>query len=118
MRQKSGNAAVGSAKVDQAVLCVLCDLTRITLAALTIRVIPSLIKTTLKLINRPQSFVPEPEVGEKLFLVQRSNLADGLDFDDYLILYYQIGAKSQLKACPFADNWYGLLPGKVQASLL
>ena len=61
--------------------------------------------------------VPKPEVGAKLFLV-RSNLGDGLDFDDYLILYYQIGAKSQLKACPFVDNRYGLLPGKVHASLL
>ena len=34
------------------------------------------------------------------------------------IFYYQIGAKSQLKACPFVDNRYGLLPGKVEASLL
>src|SRR5579864_845195 len=64
----------------------------------------------IEIDQQAQSFVCQPQIGEKLLLVESRDLRDRLDFYDYLVLDNYIGAKAHFKAGPFVNYGYRLLP--------
>jgi hypothetical protein len=75
-------------------------------------------QSNIEIDQQAQSFIRQPEVGKKLFLVHRSDLRERLDFHDDLVLDQQVRAKPHLKQGPFVDKGYRLLPCETETSLL
>ena len=83
---------------------------------LTIRVMPSWISTTGKLISKPSRLSAEPEIGQKLFLVDRSKRLDGFDFHDDLVFDDPIGPESGVDAHVLIDYRKRLLAHRAETA--
>ncbi len=55
------------------------------------RVIPSLIGTTVEIDEQAKTFIGQPGIGQKLLFVDRSNQLDGFDSNDDLQHAFQFG---------------------------
>ena len=75
----------------------------------TILVMPSLIRATLKLINRPRRLSANLQIAQELLLVDGSDFRNRLDLDDDFVFDHQVRSKPCLKASPFVHNRYWLL---------
>jgi hypothetical protein len=58
------------------------------------RVMPCLIRATLKLDQQAQALAGQLQVSRKLLLVHGRDGLDGFDFDDHLVFHQQIRVKT------------------------
>jgi len=78
------------------------------------RVMPSLISGTWKLMSA-KTFVSEPEIGEKLFLVNRGEQRHGFDFHDDLVFNDQVCPEAGVDADILIDHWDRLLAHRAES---
>jgi hypothetical protein len=64
----------------------------------------------LEVDEKAEALVGEPEVGQKLLLVNRSEKLDGFHFHDHLVLDDQVGPESGVDADALIDHRDRLLP--------
>ena len=68
----------------------------------------------LEVDEQAQTLVGEPQVGQKLLLVNRSENLDGFHFHDHLIFDDQVGAEAGVNAHTVVDHRNRLLPHRAQ----
>jgi hypothetical protein len=66
-------------------------------------------KIYIEIDQQPQTFIRQPKIRKKLFLMNRSNLRDGLDLHNDQVFNNQIRAKSDFETCPFIHHGNVLL---------
>jgi hypothetical protein len=69
----------------------------------------------LEVDEQAQSLVGEPEIGQKLLPVNRSEDLDRFYFDNHLVFDDQIGPESGVDADILVDYWDRLLPNRPES---
>jgi len=59
----------------------------------------------LEIDRQAKPLIGEPEIGQKLFLVDREEHLDGSDFHNDLLFDHQLGPKSGIDADILIDHW-------------
>jgi len=72
----------------------------------------------LEVDEQPEALVGEPEIGQKLLLVDRSEKLDGFHFDNHLVFDDQVGPESGVDAETVVDYRNRLLPDNTEAPAL
>ena len=68
----------------------------------------------LEVDQQAKTLVCQPEIGQKLLLVNRGNHFDGFDFHDDLVFHDQVSAECDVNADVLLDDWNRLLAHRVQ----